>query len=73
MKQSEQTFNLETYKTHALGHYPSTIRRFGTTDSYSTQTVEFSCFRLLFLSKSYMCVGRTRTPSSQAVLRSNQP
>ncbi|KIJ57658.1 hypothetical protein HYDPIDRAFT_103998, partial [Hydnomerulius pinastri MD-312] len=31
--------NLETYKYHALGDYPNTIRRYGTTDSYSTQTV----------------------------------
>lgn len=32
-------FNLNTYKVHALGDYPATIRFFGTTDSYSTQTV----------------------------------
>jgi hypothetical protein len=38
-KSDEQTFNLETYKLHALGHYPAMIRQFGTTDSYSTQTV----------------------------------
>lgn len=32
-------FNLSTYKLHALGDYVSTIRLFGTTDSYSTQIV----------------------------------
>jgi hypothetical protein len=32
-------FNLLTYKMHALGDYVSTIRQFGTTDSYSTQIV----------------------------------
>lgn len=32
-------FNLMTYKLHALGDYVSTIIQFGTTDSYSTQTV----------------------------------
>ena len=32
-------FNLQTYKLHALGDYPSMIRRFGTTDSYTTQIV----------------------------------
>lgn len=32
-------FNLKTYKYHALGDYCSTIRQFGTTDSYSTQPV----------------------------------
>jgi hypothetical protein len=37
-----KTLNLQTYKWHALGDYASTIRRYGTTDSYSTQTVSFS-------------------------------
>lgn len=32
-------FNLSTYKLHALGDYVETIRRRGTTDSYSTQMV----------------------------------
>jgi hypothetical protein len=32
-------FSLKTYKYHALGDYCNTIRRFGTTDSYSTQPV----------------------------------
>jgi len=31
--------NLSTYKLHALGDYPNTIRHFGTTDLYSTQAV----------------------------------
>jgi len=31
--------NLQTYKYHALGDYPNMIRRFGTTDNYTTQTV----------------------------------
>ncbi|KAJ7881644.1 hypothetical protein B0H13DRAFT_2540449 [Mycena leptocephala] len=30
-------FSLNTYKHHAMGDYGSTIRRYGTTDSYSTQ------------------------------------
>jgi hypothetical protein len=34
-----KSFNLQTYKLHALGDYVSSIRRFGTTDSYSTQPV----------------------------------
>lgn len=32
-------FNLSTPKLHSLGDYVSTIRYFGTTDSYSTQAV----------------------------------
>lgn len=35
----QKTLNLSTYKIHALGDYVQTIRMFGTTDSYSTQTV----------------------------------
>ena len=31
--------SLKTYKFHALGDYVYSIRRFGTTDSYSTQPV----------------------------------
>jgi hypothetical protein len=34
-----KTFNLQTYKYHALDDYSRTIRRFGTTDSYSTAIV----------------------------------
>lgn len=32
-------FNLQIYKYHSLGDYPDTIRRYGTTDSYSTEPV----------------------------------
>jgi hypothetical protein len=39
-----KAFNLNTYKAHALGDYTATIRRFGTTDSYSTEPVSsFNC------------------------------
>jgi hypothetical protein len=34
-----KTFNLKTYKLHALGDYSACIRNFGTTDSYSTEPV----------------------------------
>ena len=34
-----KTLNLQTYKLHALADYPSQIRMYGTTDSYSTQAV----------------------------------
>ena len=34
-----KSFNLLTYKFHALGDYVQTIWLFGTTDSYSTQIV----------------------------------
>jgi hypothetical protein len=38
VKQPKQ-FNLKTYKFHALGDYYNAIKRFGTTDSYTTQPV----------------------------------
>ncbi|KIO08844.1 hypothetical protein M404DRAFT_22671 [Pisolithus tinctorius Marx 270] len=38
-----KTFNMCTYKFHALGDYVESIRLFGTTDSYTMQTV--ICFR----------------------------
>jgi|ERR1700722_15271108 len=34
-----KSLNLKTYTYHALGDYVSAIRRYGTTDSYSTQSV----------------------------------
>jgi hypothetical protein len=34
-----KSFNLSTYKFHSLGDYVETIRRYGTTDSYSTEVV----------------------------------
>jgi hypothetical protein len=34
-------FSFKTYKLHALGDYSSTIRRYGTTDSYSTEPVSY--------------------------------
>lgn len=49
-KQSRKTksFNFGTYKFHALGDYVTSIRFFGTTDSYSTEPV--SHFPLLVMS-----------------------
>ena len=38
-KQKKKRLNLSTYKAHLLGDYMRTICMFGTTDSYSTQTV----------------------------------
>jgi hypothetical protein len=37
-----KVFNLNTYKMHCIPDYPTAIRKYGTTDSYSTQTVRFS-------------------------------
>jgi hypothetical protein len=39
-----KVFNFQTYKFHALGDYVSTIRRYGTSDSYSTEPVSSIMF-----------------------------
>lgn len=39
-----KSFNLRTYKFHALGDYTTSIQMFGTTDSYSTQPVSNRCY-----------------------------
>lgn len=47
-----KTLNLQTYKLHALGDYVSSIKRYGTTDSYSTQLVR-KCHGVMLY--SYSC------------------
>jgi hypothetical protein len=44
-----KTLNLNTYKIHALGDYVSAIKAYGTTDSYTTETVRYSTFSPLTL------------------------
>ena len=47
-------FNMNTYKLHALGDYPRTVREWGTTDNYTTRRVGNSyCppFKHLLLTK----------------------
>jgi hypothetical protein len=48
-KRRPKTFNLNTYKHHALGDYVSTIRKYGTTDSYSTEPVCIFFIPLCFI------------------------
>ena len=48
--------NLRTYKLHVLGDYPAQIRMYGTTDSYSTQSV--SCGAFLLLCNSLVQISR---------------
>ena len=47
----QKVFNLVTYKLHALGDYITHILRFGSTDSYLTQTVSVYCTQILMLYK----------------------
>ena len=43
-------FNLSTYKIHCIPDYPDAIRKYGTTDSYSTQTVGIVCLSAVSIS-----------------------
>ena len=52
--------NLNTYKLHALGDYPSQIELFGTTDSFSTQLVRKSFFGLYGAITEVALTGRIR-------------
>jgi hypothetical protein len=42
-----KSFNLSTYKLHALADYAKTIRLFGTTDNYNSQVVCFTQFMFI--------------------------
>jgi hypothetical protein len=50
-----KTFNLNTYKFHAMGDYVATIRLFGTTDSFTTQIV-----RTIFVHELYLKLSMVR-------------
>ena len=53
--------NLNTYKDHSLGDYIDTIRQYGTTDSYSTESVGSSLFFQL-LKYAQITLDGTRAP-----------
>lgn len=48
----DQDFNLSTYKFHSMGDYATTIKLFGTTDSFTTQIVRIVCIHSLYLKLS---------------------
>lgn len=58
-------FSLRTVKIHLLGHYVPTIRRFGSTDSYSTQVVSHPVAVLL------CCCELTLSAPSRGLAREN--
>jgi hypothetical protein len=59
-----KTFNLHTYKFHALGDYPASIRMYGTTDSYSTERVSYQIMDYGSTSVIFL-VERTRAPHAK--------
>ena len=56
-----KVLNLNTYKLHAPGDYPSQIELFGTTDSFSTQLVCNWLFSLHGTIIEVVLTGRIRT------------
>lgn len=64
----KKKLNLNTYKFHSLGDYVSTIRLFGTTDSYSTQVVSCQSIAVLFALTFNSVTGGTCAPPCQATL-----
>ena len=67
-----KTLNLCTYKLHALGDYTSSIRMFGTTDSYSTQQVSTHVQIYFSLVPTYF-VGGTGAQSWKNEVYTHQP
>jgi hypothetical protein len=63
--QQPKTLNLNTYKFHALGDYTSTIRQYGTTDSYSTEAVRAHHFHTRLSLKSTQAELEHRTPKAR--------
>jgi hypothetical protein len=64
----EKALNLNTYKVHALGDYSSTIRRYGTTDSYTTESVN----NISFLTYPH-CLHITRVNGNIVASRHGMP
>lgn len=66
-----KVLNLNTFKGHSLGDYVESIRRCGTTDSYSTEPV---CHESPFSSdQTKFSIGRTRTSFTEVEIHSYKP
>lgn len=57
--------NINTYKFHLYGDYPNTIREYGTTDSYSTESVRHICNTKHISASDIIIGGRARTSISK--------
>ena len=65
-------FNLSTYKLHALGDYPRTIRERGTTDNYTTGRVGTGFLSTMPLADLDNCRLRTNTSGRRGPIRQAQ-
>lgn len=62
------SFNIFTIKFHYLGDYAASIRKFGTCDSYSTETVSLFAFPWNPLPETLSPSGRTLSSTSQVLV-----
>ena len=62
----EWHFNLSTYKLHALADYPAAIRRYGTTDGFTTQVV--GCFIISDMLRLIKCIRAKRNIKSPSAI-----
>jgi hypothetical protein len=65
-----KSFNLSTYKFHAMGDYVRTIRLFGSTDSFTTQMVRICCLSTIYLKLN--CLWRAGSQGLKGILSFNQ-
>ena len=66
----KKSFNFQTYKFHVLGDYMASIRRFGTTDSYSTEPVSYR--PLPVHSSTHFSSGRVRASHAERQIPSHR-
>lgn len=65
-------FKLNTYKNHSLGDYVESIRRYGTTDLYSTEAVRSNPLLRVVNSAYLVYSGRARASHSKGTVSKNQ-
>jgi hypothetical protein len=61
-----KTFNLNTYKLHSLGDYVTSIRKYGTTDSYSTEPVCEASYLFEYQTADWLFQGELEHRSPKA-------
>jgi hypothetical protein len=72
----QKYFNLETSKLHALWDYPDMIETFGTTDSFSTQTVSVSLVLFIptdLLYRASFCIPKPRGATHEQMVEIISP
>jgi G:T/U-mismatch repair DNA glycosylase len=67
-KRKTVKMNISRVKFHFLGDYVKTIRRFGTTDLYSTELVSPLHFSGVFLCSTPNSLGRAHAPFTKEVV-----